>query len=515
MSEIIPYDPGLRVAPVRGSSDGFWHQPASGSPPTTRSFIKLLFKHRRRLLMLFLLISVPAAALSWFHEGAPKYQAFAKVMMDQLSSPTAGLLLDALQQRGQDYIVGEMEIIRSYPVAERVIRRLGMDQSDPPAATPAERTRLYEEALARIGENLDLSRTEDSNVLTISYTDEHPEDAAAVVNAVLDTYLGYRTELDDQTKRYSFIEQQLGLVQGRLNDLSEKEADLLQIGEPVDRQTRHDMLTKQLADLHGELSTQQVRRRQREVRLDIMKRTMAGGAAELPDVGSDSPHSPLVDQLRQTLLQLQIKRLEMLQAYVASYSGIDLVVSEMSELKDELRRQQDLVLADEEARLQVALAEEQAIQEAVRDVTNQLAAIADRNVELQRGQLARDIKYNSAEYDLLLKEQENARLVVSQQAYGLRVRVISPAFVPGGPVPSKKLRNILISVVMGLVGSLGIVGLMESASRTADSTVALQRLFAVPVVGALGDYSVTARKQRRLLRPWRRSRGARRAALTS
>ncbi|MEW6753419.1 MAG: PAS domain-containing protein [Candidatus Latescibacterota bacterium] len=496
---------------INGDALSQYHAPQAAPEPgplplhlTTRSFCGILFKHKAKMLGFFALVVAPVAGFSIVREVSPTYEATAKVIVEQQESDEKRLLLGMLQQSQEDWMVREMEVIDSYPVLERVVGSVGVGRLVPPDVARRERSRLLDEAVEEISENLVLERAEDSSVLLVSYADADPALAAAVVNAVIQHYLDYRVELDDQARHYRFIEEQLHLTDERLSELEEEQVALEQKDQPIEREDRYQLLLTRLQELDKAYATARLQRDKLDDRVARLRQWSREGGEAFPLGPEDgSAYAANIVRLNAALLELEMQREGLVGVVASSYEGRDNLDQQITLIKGQIRRQQALAVAEEESKLRLLDGEVQVTAAAIDQVTQELHGVVDGSHELERARLARGIEHHSEVYAMLLKQQEEARISLSRRDGSVQVKVISAALVPSKPRPSNAVRNTLISVCLGLAVSLGAVFLAESASHTIDSPVVLQRVTGVAVLGTLGDYATQTglRPARRELLP--------------
>ena len=67
------------------------------------------------------------------------------------------------------------------------------------------------------------------------------------------------------------------------------------------------------------------------------------------------------------------------------------------------------------------------------------------------------------------------------------VRVIEEVELPEEPVSPNKVRNIAIAFLLGLMGSVGLVFLIEYLDNTYKNKDQLEKNLGIPVLGAIPD----------------------------
>ncbi len=168
-----------------------------------RGHLQILF--RRKLLVIFLTAAGGAAGYLWLREQAPRYRATARVMIDRRAPQILANTNDVVRlgsptdYRGQlMYFQTQYEIIRSRPVMERVLDRLGLwnsehllkvDDRHDELDAPTRRKLLTDADMPSVlADRLEVKAVENSMLVNIRMEDTDPAFAMRVVNAVARAY---------------------------------------------------------------------------------------------------------------------------------------------------------------------------------------------------------------------------------------------------------------------------------------------------------------------------------------
>ncbi|MFN8468701.1 MAG: polysaccharide biosynthesis tyrosine autokinase [Caldilineaceae bacterium] len=104
--------------------------------------------------------------------------------------------------------------------------------------------------------------------------------------------------------------------------------------------------------------------------------------------------------------------------------------------------------------------------------------------ELEYTQLSSALTQYQTSYANLLQSYENLRLTEAQSTD--TIVLIEPAAIPEAPVRPRVLVNTLLAAVVGALGALGLVFLVEYLDDRVRTPEDLQRLANLPVLGAIG-----------------------------
>ena len=109
---------------------------------------------------------------------------------------------------------------------------------------------------------------------------------------------------------------------------------------------------------------------------------------------------------------------------------------------------------------------------------------------MQYNILKREADTNKQLYDGMLQKLKEAGITAGLRSSN--IRIVDPALIPDGPSRPNKARNILLSILVGLIGGIGLALLREyldNTVKTPDDIETLARLPSLAVVPALTNSS--------------------------
>ena len=109
---------------------------------------------------------------------------------------------------------------------------------------------------------------------------------------------------------------------------------------------------------------------------------------------------------------------------------------------------------------------------------------------MQYNILKREAEANKQLYDGMLQKLKEAGITAGLRSSN--IRIVDPALIPNGPSRPNKTRNIMLSVLVGLIGGIGLALLREyldNTVKTPDDIETLARLPSLAVVPALSNSS--------------------------
>jgi uncharacterized protein involved in exopolysaccharide biosynthesis len=312
----------------------------------------VLFRRRR----VFLCVSglVLAAAVLYALVGA-KYEANMKVLVRRGRA-------DAPVSAGQDAPIdltrmaiteeelnSEVELLRDDEVLRRVVRETGLAGHDwlhflRPGEGDSQR---LERAARGLAKKLQVEPMKKTNLIAVSYAADDPRVAAKVLQAVANAYLEKHMEVHRPGGEFHFYEMQTGESQRQLEESKQKLLSFTSSNGVVDAGQQRDLVLQKLSELDATY-------RQTKIDLAETEQRVAGlqsQLAKLPERTTtqvrtaDNPQ--LMQTLKESLLQLQLKRTQLLTKFEPTHRLVQEVDHEIAQAEATIAAENSLPLRDE------------------------------------------------------------------------------------------------------------------------------------------------------------------------
>ena len=184
-------------------------RPVTASRATLRDAVSFLFKHK--WLIGGVSLAVPILATILLYALPRSYSASGSILVEQGKNPTLRVESAEFPSDAVEAIQTEIGILRSREVAERVITRFNLDAKGEPQSSLAQAMASFKESLQSSGlintmtpmdaavrslhRMMKVEQQPLSRVVDVSYSNEDPELAAAVLHGLMDIYLERRREI--------------------------------------------------------------------------------------------------------------------------------------------------------------------------------------------------------------------------------------------------------------------------------------------------------------------------------
>ncbi|MBC7188557.1 MAG: hypothetical protein H5U38_16150 [Calditrichaeota bacterium] len=450
-----------------------------------RRVLRVLFKRKRMITLIFL--STVATVAVGTLTMRPLYRAGATILVDWEKDAEKTLIIELnwwLRRTNYDQIAAEMQILKSRPIAERVVRALGMAKAGGSGADSAR----FEQMVAMVQKGLKVEQTKETNLLQVTYSDHDPKRAAAIANCIVEQYSRHRAELAKDVRTYAFFDEQIKMAAAKLDELERREAEFKRQEGVVVPEGEAEILYKKLADYDQALTEVRTRRIGKEAKLRVYREGLSGnGPVVIPSTEtSDSPsREEYLSRLKTELLAQELERNRLRQRYTASHPQVIAAEKQVALVQEKLRQELREIIAEEEANLRALRAEEASLEARIAEVQGQLKRFASNAYELTR--ISRGIKETQELYSVLLKQREEARLALSRQDQLVQVKVVSAAVPPQAPVRPNRPLYLLVGVLLGGLVALGSAFFVESLDNSIESAEDVRRALGFPVLASIAE----------------------------
>jgi polysaccharide biosynthesis transport protein len=421
----------------------------------------------------------------------------------------------------QEYYQTQYKIIRSRPVAERVVALLGISGPDlaeklrqaGPASLEA---RVAGDVFAGLPEELrdklvfvgaDAARSredivkslvdfdgpafiqgkvqirpvKDSRLAEIWVDDTDPKRAAVIANSVADAYL--EVNLD---QKIGFTRSAVDWLSDQTQDLKSKlESSELELHEfkkannlvSVSMENHQTMVAETLNQLNASLSQVRAHRLALESRRATVQRLKTDDQPldELESVLA----SELIQGLKVKLSDLQQEEAELASRYTGDHPKLVAARKRLAMVQGDLNMEIDKLLRSIDGSYKTDLDNERRLQGAIESVKTEAFEINKKEIEY--GRLKRDRDNNQALFDMVLKRQKEADLTEMLKVNN--VRKLEAALPPTTPISPRTSFNMMVALFLGVFGGIALSFVVERLDNSLKSQEHIERFLGLPFLG--------------------------------
>lgn len=489
-------------------------RPAPVMAPSLRDLIAVPFR-RRKLTIICLVGSLLVAVLAAI--VLPRYQANAKILLkrdrvDPVLSPSPEMTnaVSAQPMVTDEDMRSEVELMGSTDVLTKVVTDLHLADQAPPSwwdrltgnnpASDSDRVLLQ---TIKMRKDLGIAPAKGSYIIDVSYKSKDRVLAGTVLKKLIDVYLEKHTAVHRPSGEYEFFRQQ---VEKYKNGLQEAEDKLKQFSGdkgPVAPSMARDLTVQKLAEFRSSVEQTRAAVAETEHRIRDLQKQASTTPARITTQVKRTDNAQLAQQLKSSLLTLELKRVELLTKYQPTYRPVQEIDRQIAENRAAIEKEEKAPLRDEttdldqthellrseQAKAEADLAAYKARLAATQQIVNLYEGRA-RNLDTEnivQADLLRNLKTQEDNYLLYVRKSEEARITDALDAKGMvNVAVVESPTVP--PVTSHPgwlygvLAFGLTSIAgMVLIGGTDYFDSVLHTPRQVESYIEIPVLASVPV----------------------------------
>ncbi len=412
----------------------------------------------------------------------PVYKAVARLEVES-DMPQIQMMNDSASyqqmQTDQDFLRTQIQILQTDNLAWRTIEQLGLAQN-PAFANPKDHATEDPEArkmqlIRGFKGQLSVDLVPGSRVILVGFESTDPHVAARVANALVDNYTDYnfRQKYDATRQAAGRMEQQLDELKAKVENSQRDLLDYQRQHAIVDVGEKQSVVEQRLAQLSEDLTQSQNDRIEKEA----LYNQIQANPGEVPAPVKDD----LLQKLREREADLRGQYVEALHQYGPNYPKVERLQQELAESEAQIKAERDRIVGHIRDDYNTAKRREQLLTQAV---NTQKAELGDFNrLLIQHNLLKGEYDTNQQLYQRLLVHLKDA--TVSAGLRSTNVHIVDAALSPTIPVRPRKLLNISIGFLLGMV--LGVLGafLQEALDSSLKSPEEVEMLIGAPALAMI------------------------------
>lgn len=490
------------------------YRPTDTREPLTkfRDGVSVGLRHQRLVVLTFVGVTLGAVVGAFLLPS--HYQATAKVLVKhERLDPVVSANPSNLNQQITDSVTdvevnSEVELIKSPDLLRKVVQTcdlqktstgilswFGLQERDPEKPLAA--------AVRKLRSDLKVEVLPKTTLIAISYQSTKPQMAAQVMKTLLDLYMEKHLEVHQPAGTFEFFQQQTQQYEHGLSQAESRLVGYRRTQGVVSPTLEKTATLQKIAEFRADLKQTQAaiaETQQRRQALEAQAGTLPSRTTTEARL-SDNPQ--LMGQLKFTLLNLELKRTELLQKFEPSYRIVKEVETELeqtraaieaaekSQLREETtNRNPTYAWVDSElAKTRSELAAQQARAEVLKRTVfayEQQASTLDEQ-EATEEDLQREKKTQEDNYLLYQRKQEEARISNAlDRSRILNISVAEPPMVPDMPSRSRFF-TLLMGLLAAVVASVITGATAEYLNPSLKNAVDVMEFLEVPVLASISS----------------------------
>jgi succinoglycan biosynthesis transport protein ExoP len=430
--------------------------------------------------------------------------------------PAEALLEIEASYDGSDYFKTQGEILKSRTLAASVVRNLGLNRNPaftgsgarpglfdtvvgglrqrlhdlltpPPPGANAPRSGLLgisaDQIDAYLG-GLSINAIPSTSLVDIEYSSPDPLLAARIANAHAEAYIERGVEMHSQASRDAEkflrrklveLKEQLEKSEIALNDYRRAKGIIPGL---MSLDGKDAVVIDRLTDLSKDLTQAQVERIGLESQVELIHKHLYDS---LPVVMDDK----LVQTMQGELNQLSAEDASLAGQFTGAYPPLAQLRAKENSLKSQLNLEIQNSIKTIESSYQQSLEKEHELEA---EMQRQRAVTMSLNdAAVQYAILQRDVDTYRQLYNAVLKRMKDVG--VDAEAETSNISIVDKATAPRIPSYPKKMRDLMVSGILGLLGALGLAFLLDYLDNTLKDPEEAERYLRLPNIGIIPEFS--------------------------
>lgn len=486
---------------------------------TLRDLVAIVFRHSRLMGLAFAGILTGAIVVAVMQ--ANHYQAHMKILVkrervDPVVTAQSSTISQASTPVSEEELNSEAELLTSTDVLEKVVvgsnlqkpkgnswwDKLSLSGKKSAAAQNTEEQVRIAKAVEKLGKDLKVALVRKTDLISVEYQSTDAKLAASVLNNLANAYLEKHVEVHRPPAALEFFQQEAKRYQTGLADAEAKLVDSTKDGA-ISAQQQKDSALQKLAEFEATARQTQEAIAETQQRIQTLEAQAKATPSRVVTQVRNSEDNILLSGLRSNLLNLELKRTELLQKFAPTYRLVQEVdvqiaqthtaieTAEKAKLREETTDQDPTYswvkaeLAKARTDLAGFQARETATTQAVasyREAARQL-----EQKEVVQNDLLRNVKTGEENYMLYLQKEEEARISDAlDRRRIINVAIAEPPSVPALPSNQRYL-TVLSGGIFAIFISIGMAFLAEQMDRTFRTPDEVRSFLDIPVFATLSQ----------------------------
>jgi uncharacterized protein involved in exopolysaccharide biosynthesis len=467
--------------------------------PTRREMAVRIFRQRVVFVICFLLVMAGFVLTGQF---TPMYRAEMKILIrkervdpkvttGQNSTPE----LQSVVVREED-LNSEAELLKGDDLLHDVVVQAGLvpaGSNDPIAIA---------KALRKMKRKLDVSPVTKTDLISVSYESANPERSRQVLTTLESLYLAKQRNVRVNDFQVTFFDQQVTLERDALAAAEAKLLGFTRTNGVVSAALQRDLTIRRMEDLNQEQMQNSAEMANLQGRIKNLATQLSVENPRILTESKTADNPQLLQQLKSSLLALQLKRTELLNKYDAHYRLVEDVDREIATAQRLIDDQANALIKENSSNINPI---HQALETEFEEGTAQLSGLRDKQVKLvqssaelessaedlvakdsEQQTLLLDVKTAQDQYQLYVDKLAQARMTHALDKNGILNVVVAQEPVTPALPQSSLLSSLAAFLFTGLLLSFGGAFLVDVLDPTVRDTAELGEALNSPILAEFG-----------------------------
>ncbi len=492
--------------------------PEADKPVTLRELMTVCFRHKWKIVAIFLIIVVCATGYLLLvpHSYTSSAALLFRTARANLSfDPDAEGVISSIQEREEAVAQNAAAVLRSQGMAEIVVLELGADtilDDLPPgpldlllsagggAGGAGDANKKRVDAIEYVQDGLRVGV--DGQVVNLSFVSTAPELAQQILEVLTTRYIDRHFEDFGSVQSVEILESELLDVQAELDEKQDRLEELKRRYNILAVETERTALATRIALLREQLSTARTEAARLGAKVGILQEAVQA-RPDTVELSRAETLNPVVDSIKTELVALRIEQQDTAFAYQENNRNVELINDKIDELEAQLRTEPESLVAVTQGidTIRQQLEQQLAIERAeFRGAEAQVAQV-ESDLEIAREELSRLVGAID-EVSLLEEDIAALRETLTQYNSSFNSAKISAALdrdrvgnvsrfqaptLPTEPSGRGKRETLMIIGFLALVASFGTAFVFEYLDDTIKTPRDVDKYLDVPILASISE----------------------------
>ncbi len=300
--------------------------------------------------------------------------------------------------------------------------------------------------------------------------------AAAILHSLVQNYISMNMErrFEASTYAHNFLQERLQQIKAKLEDSEQQLITFARQEQIVNVDDNLNLVSPSLSSANMSLAEINKKRVSAEAAYQQMLVTPSQGLSQVLS-------SAIVQTLKENLVKLEAQYRDNLTLYKPGYPSLVRLHGDIESAKEAIEREVNNIRASIRSDYESAKVEENMLGKQVEHLKEEVLKTQDRSIRFNV--LRREVDTNRQLYDSLL--QRFKEVGVAAGVGNNNASVVDEATIPTQPFKPNLTLDIILALVVGLIGSGGLIFLFERLDDTFTRPEEIEKISGLPMLGVI------------------------------
>ncbi|MFH0925539.1 MAG: polysaccharide biosynthesis tyrosine autokinase [bacterium] len=463
-----------------------------------------IIQKRKWTVLTFLFITVIIVTIGSF-KIKPVYKSTAQIVIEKENPNVLSFKeVMSVDTSDTDYYQTQYKIIASRSLARSVIKQLDLGKTIEFGGEPDDNLRLLFKRIKSIFtpektnlggdeqdsdlvdsflEKLEVEPVRNSRLVNISFKGHDPAIITKVANTMAEMYIEQNMGrlLDAEKQAAKWLMDQTAQMKENVENSEQALQKYMEdnIIMSMDMGEKQSIMVQRLSELSTVVIESKAKRIELETRYNQLKQF-----ANQPEMIESLPsviNNELIKNIKNEYVNLERRYSELSQKYKLKHPEMLKLEAQIKTVKKKIDLEVQKIANGLKVEYAVAKSREESLKSSLEEQKKEALELNQKTISYEA--LKRESESNKQMYDILIKRFKETS--IAEGLKNTNIRIIDPAEVPRYPVFPKKKLNILLSLIVGLMGGVGLSFFFEYLDSTIKSKEDVDKHLDMPTLGLI------------------------------